>query len=115
MEVRSTTSELSVDQIYDEVLSSADQEKAYDLHMYVLNWVLSPNNLSQHGRAMFMYTCAHGEIGKALSVLMNEFSHPDSEILPTEPPLWIEWANYWQRGFDPNIRPHLEPSLDSIE
>lgn len=96
--------DISIEQINDVELNDVDYEVASEYHDYVIDWVLSPNNLTMHARAMFMYQCAQGHIGSALTVLMNEFGRPDSTIAPSEPPIWIEWAMYWQRGFDPARR-----------
>lgn len=101
LENLSPATDISIDQIDAVQLCDADYDRACQYHDYVLHWVLAPGNLSMHARAMFMYNCAQGHIGPALSVLMTEFGRPDSTIEPSEPPIWIEWANYWQRGFDP--------------
>jgi hypothetical protein len=101
MEAIGAPRELSIDQLYDDVLSVEDYEKALALHTYVLRWVLAPENLDTHSRTMFMYACAHGKIGSAVTILMGEFGRADSTISPSEPSIWIEWSNYWQRGFDP--------------
>jgi hypothetical protein len=114
METSPVSNELSIDQIYDEVLGESDYERAYDLHSYIVHWVFTPGHLSSHNRAMFVHMSVNNKIGSALTLLMDEFSRPGSKIAPTEPPLWIEWANYWQRGFDPSGPRHPEPSLDPI-
>lgn len=93
--------DISIEQIDVVDLNDADYEIASEYHDYVLEWVLAPGNLSMHTRAMFMYDCAQGHIGAALTILLNEFGRPDSTIAPSEPPIWIEWAMYWQRGYDP--------------
>ena len=115
MEAQPSRTELSIDQIYDEVLSDVEFERARELHAYVLDWVLSPHNVSQHARVMFMYTCAQGKIGEAISILMSEFGDTNSTISPVEPRIWVEWANYWQRGFDPANQQRQSRSHDRIQ
>lgn len=109
------SNDLSIDQINDHALSIADYEKALDVHTRVLRWVLSPDNLDTHARAMFMHAHAYGKIREALSILMAEFVRIDRDIPASEPQLWTEWATYWQRGFDPIGTNQLQPSPDSIE
>ncbi len=87
------------DDIFAEVLCDEDAVRANELHAYIIDWAMHPDNLPMHNRAMFLHACAKGDIGSAFQVLMHQFSDTKSVIAPSEPVLWVEWAGYWQRGF----------------
>ena len=102
-------------QKYEEPLSDEEVMRARKLNMELSIWTLAHQNLDFHTRSMFMYTRAQGKIGSAVLVLMNEFIRPGSNIPPTEPPKWLEWAGYWQRGFDTMKNERVEPTPTTTE